>query len=45
MEILVIIALVVLVAVVVLFRRRSGKGRSTDISTGNPSANEYDDKI
>ncbi|MEV0247516.1 hypothetical protein AB0H76_13065 [Nocardia sp. NPDC050712] len=42
MEIILIIALVVVVAVVLLNRKRSGK---RDISTGNPSANKGDDKI
>ncbi|MFF3226910.1 hypothetical protein ACFYV7_29230 [Nocardia suismassiliense] len=45
MEILVIIVLLALVAAVVLRRTLSGKRRNTAISTGNPSANEGDDRI
>ncbi|WP_255526525.1 hypothetical protein [Nocardia sp. XZ_19_385] len=44
MELLVIICLVVIVAVVLLKRKLSGN-RDTSLSTGNPSANEGDDKI
>ncbi|MFI6044735.1 hypothetical protein ACIA8C_24115 [Nocardia sp. NPDC051321] len=45
MEILVIIALVVLVVAVLVSRKRWGKRRGTSLSTGNPSANEGNDKI
>ncbi|WP_167829115.1 hypothetical protein [Nocardia brasiliensis] len=45
MEIIVIIALVVLVAAVLLFRKRSRGKDDTSLSTGNPSANEGDDRI
>ncbi|WP_378730704.1 hypothetical protein [Nocardia brasiliensis] len=45
MEILVIIVLLALVAAVVLRRILSGRRRDTDLSTGNPSANEGEDRI
>ncbi|MFI9402953.1 hypothetical protein [Nocardia sp. NPDC052316] len=45
MEILVIVVLVALVAAVVLYRKRSNKPHRTDLSTGNPSANEGEDRI
>ncbi|WP_280391864.1 hypothetical protein [Nocardia brasiliensis] len=45
MEIIVIIALVVVVAGVLLLRKRSRGKDDTSLSTGNPSANEGDDRI
>ncbi|MFC9437372.1 hypothetical protein [Nocardia sp. NPDC057030] len=42
MELLVILGIAVLVAAVLVFRRRGGKSGDTSLSTGNPSGNDDD---
>ncbi|MVU78546.1 hypothetical protein GPX89_14980 [Nocardia sp. ET3-3] len=45
MEILTIIGLVVVVALVIAGRRFTGRGRETDLSTGNPPSSKNVDDI
>ncbi|MFF3226007.1 hypothetical protein ACFYV7_24630 [Nocardia suismassiliense] len=45
MKLLVIVVLVALVAAVVLHRKRSSRPHRTGLSTGNPFANEGEDRI
>ncbi|MGW4244197.1 hypothetical protein [Nocardia sp. NPDC004722] len=45
MEILIIIGLAVLVALVVASRKLTGRGRETDLSTGNPPSSKNVDDV
>ncbi|WP_157573685.1 hypothetical protein [Nocardia jejuensis] len=45
MEILIIVALAILVGVVVLRRRSTGRSADTDLDTGNPPSSRSDDAI